>query len=277
MPFGRRQILKPSISQAVIDGNHPLAKALLGCWLLNEHGGLTAFDLTNRYGSGSLTSGPTWANGKAGPAVSFASASSQYITISHNANAGFTPANGFSIACRFKLNSNRNYNGLFAKTNSNIPGPFDTYIDSGGTLNFFYGQGSNSGSVTTSGLAANTWYDFIGTSNGTTGTIWLNGQSKATGGSAPSGVADTSNAMRIGSRNDGATFMDGYIEYAYLYNRTLIAPEIQQLSLDPYAFLAQPSRIRYFATPTAGTPVTVIYRKTLSLVGTRAGTRQVHN
>ena len=54
-----------------MDPNHPLSVGCIGLWLLNETGGLSAYDLSGNNNHGTLTNGPTWTPGRSGQALKF--------------------------------------------------------------------------------------------------------------------------------------------------------------------------------------------------------------
>ena len=80
-------ILKPP-KGAMVNRGHPWSRGLVGCWLINEGGGNLVNDLSGNGKKGTFVNSPTWAGGKYGPALKFASASSQYINYGNVLNMG---------------------------------------------------------------------------------------------------------------------------------------------------------------------------------------------
>ena len=83
--------------------------------------------------------------------------------------------------------------------------------------------------VGASGLALNTWYYVAATDNGTTVTLYVNGVSSTSGASAVSTTNGTMNCY-IGSWGPSvpAVFFNGSISSVKIYNRALLATEINQ-------------------------------------------------
>lgn len=239
-----------------INWAHPDAQGLIGFWLLNENGGLTAHDCTQRYGDGTLqgaTGQPTWETHQLGIDLSFTAANTQRVNIPDNTNAGLSTT--WTIQVVFRVNSNRNFNGLFSKTNSNLGAPFDYFVDSTGALKF------NGNAVFGSPpVSAGVWYDLIVSNNG-----GLAGGSRfsylfgadgtfVTATAGADTTANGTNAIRIGDRNDDATALDGRILFARIWNReiettTNFSGEYARLHYEPYGVMLPPRR--YFLSPAA--------------------------
>ena len=84
-----------------INGSHPLARGLVGFWLLNEGAGLKALDFSGLSNHGALTNGPTWGAGRYGKAVSF-DGSNDYIEVQNSSSLQFSGAVPITISVLFK-------------------------------------------------------------------------------------------------------------------------------------------------------------------------------
>jgi len=62
--------MEPAVC-ASVPPTHPLARALAGCWLLNEGAGATAPDAGGRHHDGAFSGAPTWSQSPFGHAVEF--------------------------------------------------------------------------------------------------------------------------------------------------------------------------------------------------------------
>lgn len=249
-----------------INWQHPLASGLIGCWIFNEGGGLTAYDATGRYGNGTLsgtTGVPSWVSDGGGGitpppghALSFVAANTQYVQIANNASYG-TLSTDWAFEIVFKLNSNRNFNGLFSKTNSNLGAPFDSFVDSTGAVKI---NGASQFSAT---LSANTWYQLLVVNSVRLNVLFkaLNGGFLEKNTGTLLGTTDNSNAIRIGNRNDNATPIDGQISHARLWNpfpylqggAGLLDSNAQDLYLHPFDMFVAPNRYTFKAGVAAGT------------------------
>ena len=76
-----------------------------------------------------------------------------------------------------------------------------------------------------SAIVANTWYHVVGTYDGTTARIYLNGEAVASGSRT---AGSNSVPFRIGASPRGANYNNGDIARAFIYSRALSASEIQQ-------------------------------------------------
>jgi hypothetical protein len=102
-----------------------------------------------------------------------------------------------------------------------------------GTSNtvFFYASKSNSSTVgvrTNKTYTTNEWLYIVGTYNGTTYRIYVNGVEMPTTEGA-SGTNTSTSSLFIGARNDGDQHMNGYIDDVRIYNRALSQEEITKL------------------------------------------------
>ena len=69
----KKWTFKPPLG-AKVNFSHPLAKGLVGLWLMNEGGGNKVYDLSGNENHGTLTNmdpATDWVGGKDGPAIDF--------------------------------------------------------------------------------------------------------------------------------------------------------------------------------------------------------------
>ena len=76
-----------------------------------------------------------------------------------------------------------------------------------------------------SSTIADTWYHVVGTYDGTTARIYLNGEAVASGSRT---AGSNSVPFRVGASPRGANYNNGNIARAFIYSRALTAQEIQQ-------------------------------------------------
>lgn len=244
---------KPPFGRSHINWGDPITRGLVGVWDFNEQAGSTVFDQAF-YGPGSFVNVPVWKNDSIeGSVVSFTAASSQSISITSRTVTGHPLGSGSggpvlwpTFEVKFRMNSLRNFNGVISKSSGNQPCPFDSYVDSGGTFNFFYGTcGAVAPGHITSGsaLSASTWYHVFLVGGDTVQAkllLYINGAiSASTAWNAGLALDDDGHLLRIGTRDDGATFMDGQISFVRIWNRSLYADEIARLTTNPYCFEAE--------------------------------------
>lgn len=136
------------------------------------------------------------------------------------------------------------FQGVLAKTESNRPKPWDSYItDGSGTMTFILrGTGtSDNPFVTTTLVPVGSWTHLLcrtkPRSDGATGVeieIYFNGKKQPLDrspllGHVPGGGT---NPVRIGNRADGVTSMDGKIAFPAIYNTAInIGPVRQRVAM----------------------------------------------
>ena len=105
---------------------------LVAYWRLDEKTGTTAYDTAtggSTADNGTLTGSPTWATGKIGNALTFASASSQYVNVPYSTDLNIT-SNTITIACWAKAASTtwNSANPTFvSRRNDYMFGPYGSY------------------------------------------------------------------------------------------------------------------------------------------------------
>jgi len=121
------------------------ATSLVGWWKLDEGGSYTAFDSSGKNNTGILTSGPSWAQGKIGKALSF-DGSDDYVQIQDNSSLD-TDEGAFTFSFWINPNTSASQQMLLAKRSASttkefhiLLGPtgyisFDRYLPSGGGVN----------------------------------------------------------------------------------------------------------------------------------------------
>jgi len=228
-----------------LDVTHPLAAGLAGCWMLNEGSGPTLVDLTRRGVDASLVGGPTWSSGRDGFALTYSGGSGQYATVSAGAAAAaLQPAGQVSVEAWGQLAVAPVGGTYYILVCQYSTGYLLTAI--GGTLYFYAGSGSASGGT----LTAGGWHQVVGTYDGATVRIYLDGapvgSAAATGAIAYSGLP-----FRIGSDSNGLSNWNGGIGPVRVWSRALGASEVAALYAEPYALVLPPGPRRWAPPPTS--------------------------
>jgi prepilin-type N-terminal cleavage/methylation domain-containing protein len=205
---------------------------LVGWWPLNEGSGSVAIDSSANNATG------TWFGFQGGTSGYYSAGYDQawagvfggtntYVSISNMPT--LHTASGFTVSAWINQSALHNYNAIVTRTASNEAAPFDSYVNSGGFLSFFVGNGTASQAITATLSNTNSWVLVTMLYNGSSMSIYKNGVlvSGPTAVTVP--VGDTSQPVRIGSRNDGATMMQGSIEGVRIYNYALSSTQIQAL------------------------------------------------
>lgn len=176
----------------------------------------------------------------------------------------FVVTGGISLGVVFDVDTIGQYGGLIAKqATATTHCPYELRIGSGindSNFEFLRANGSGYKSFAGTGNRLSSGQKYIrlmitapsGISNQPTG--YLNGSSftMATASGAGSGDATDNGAssVRLGTRADGVTFLDGGIYFVGIWNRELSAPEALEWTLNPWQVYRK-SPITYFI-PSAG-------------------------
>ncbi|MFA5105921.1 MAG: LamG domain-containing protein [Candidatus Micrarchaeia archaeon] len=193
--------------------------------------------------NGVLSGSLSQPEGKYGSGVLF-SGNSSYITVPYSAS--LSPTSALTVSAWFNarnLTSQQAYGQrIISKTES---GGYHISISensacAANTLCFLArnSTGYYSASYPVANLSANTWYHVVGTYDGTTIRLYLQGNQVATSPMGGSLFYTYSNALCIGSEpyqvdctNGGSNYFNGTIDEVRIYNRALSAAEVKQLYL----------------------------------------------
>jgi Concanavalin A-like lectin/glucanases superfamily len=149
-------------------------------------------------------------------------------------------ASAFTVSFWLDLAGGGTYNATVTKTSGGTACPFDSWITSGGAGYFYVGNGT-SYTLLNFSISTGSWdyVDYV--YDGSNITVYVNGSVVAGPTSAGMSLADCGTPLRVGSRNDNATFLDGNLNYVQLYNVALTSGQISTL-YSMQAFLVDPTR-----------------------------------
>lgn len=242
---------KPTYEYRQLDPNNFASQGLVGCWLLNENVGATAYDLSGNNNHGTLTSmanPPTTISGWAGQGLAFDGVD-DYVNIGN-----MDMVNGISqltISGWVKRNAAFSYGALFFKEQSLaewievafhslygfifVPGGVDVgygYIPmpAGTSWNFYTAV-----------------FDGTQTGNANRLKIYLNGVQQTVSWLLPADVpavtASPVATANIGRDMFNSLTLNGSIDDVCIYNRALSASEIASLYEYPYQMIWKPRMI----------------------------------
>ena len=229
-----------------LNRTHPLARGLVGCWLMNENGGNKVYDLSGNKNHGTFVNNPLWIPGTSGPAIDFTNDAINIGDAIYNACIY-----NCTIVCKFLRRNLSTYGRLIDK----YPGP-SIYINPNTpyAVSFYgtIGEVSRTYAWTASSIIANIWYVVAVVLSPGHQRIYRNGvlaQAELDNGPF-TGVysAGTGINAYIGNRTDMTRDINGKIEYMYIYDRALSAAEIRWLYRGPFVMFAQPNsgRIAFY-------------------------------
>lgn len=209
----------------------------IGFWKLNEGSGTTAKDYSGNNYDGSVLSGTYTTdsplvsrqriNIRSKASLYFnSSAATNYVSVTHQSqyifNRNLTTAYWFKTS-KYMLDSATLSKGIGSKN------PFDwRWINSNGQLSFICYDGTFQPIAGTK-LLPNTWYHLVGTRNGSTLKLFVNGV--LVNSVTDTTVSDTDNTTDInfGKRTGGTQWLDGNLKDIRIWNRALTSVEISDL------------------------------------------------
>lgn len=210
---------------------------LVGYWPMNEGGGTQAGDFSGQQDNGTLTSSPSWVTGKYGKALSFASASSQYVTMGNAGPVNFSGNVSFSLSAWVKTTqslSAGNYAAVAGKGFlANVRG-YGFFLDGDNSSNITFQTRTNGTVVQISGGSINNgaWHHIVGTRVAGTNTtsIYVDGIFVNSTTGALTDFSST-NSFAIGGRDNSGFdyFFNGQIDDVRIYSRALSATEVLAL------------------------------------------------
>lgn len=232
---------------AQLDRTHPLAQGLAGLWLMNEGGGLTAYDYSGNDNHGTLTNGPTWVAGPDGAALNFA-LDNQVVDCG---NPAINYAAGFSLVARARSTGAASIQQIMARDDSigDARRHFQFRFDADGKVRFvrFSTEGTIRANFTTnSAYADNAFHSTVATfSNSVGSVIYVDGRLDGTDLDKTDNEQDANVLLGLGARwkDSWATEeLKGDISSAAIYTRALSADEVAWLAAEPYCMFARPDR-----------------------------------
>jgi len=183
-----------------------------------DQSGSTAFDdISGQGNNGTIVNGPTYSSANGGSLVFDGvddyiqtDITTHYPNITLEAWARRTDTNSFRSLIG-------KYRGDPAQTES-----YELLFNSSAGIRFHV---TSSAVDYNSSTIADTWYHVVGTYDGTTARIYLNGEAVASGSRT---AGSNSVPFRVGASPRGANYNNGDIARAFIYSRALTASEVKQ-------------------------------------------------
>jgi hypothetical protein len=262
--FGEKQ--KPPLGMQ-ISLAHPLAKGLVGAWVLNEGARGTVLDASPCANHGILSGGAAFRAGPYGPDVPFgARSSTDRIALPDSSSLDIANSTGaLSILSAWRTADTSDYGMIFGAFKPSSP-----YTGFGFTLNVNYGS-SHPGRLGFSSNVATNWSYWASPSNLADGNWHIGGLTYAANDShaygyadglalgidvvgVPAGLASYRTPRAIGSKSGGGdnTF-NGDIAFVWLWNVVLPSDKMFELMARPFS-LFRPTRKWWFGVGAGAAP-----------------------
>ena len=196
---------------------------LISYWKFNENSGTTAFDsVGNNEGT---IEGATWADGVNGSGLSF-DGDNDYVEVTHSDNLEMSDVNNVSVS--MWVNQDEGQSGwiaLLQKSDSS----YNLHLDNGKTPVFTIfdddWESANAGIT----LDSERWYHLVGTFDGSTIKIYVNGSLLGTSSASKINEASSFNIGIGRNLEKSGRYFDGKIDEIKIFNKALSLAEIQIL------------------------------------------------
>lgn len=200
----------------------PDRNGLVGNWSFDEGAGTVAHDFSGNGRNGALVNSPTWTNGKLGKGLKF-NGSNTKVTISDVGFPSGASARTISLWMKYDAMANT-YNTLFGYGTASVGQANGLILHSSNKILWFgYGDDITSNATIQQGA----WYHVVGTYDGATATIYING---AYDNSAAKSWNTVLSKAYVGEQiNDFAEYFSGTIDDVRVYSRALSAAEVASL------------------------------------------------
>lgn len=236
--------MKPQLGRQLNNG-HPLARGLVGYWLMNEGGGININDLSGNKISGILGGNVSWISGKFGAALDFPGASADAI---EPGKPVFDCSKPFSFSVWINPDSGGSQHAIITKYTGGASGLL-LRRDAVTTLDIWL---TNYSLQLNSTVNSGSWYHVFVTYNGTSTYVYVNAiLDSATPYTRT--LSETGN-LQIGKSELGN--YNGQLDMLIIWQRYFPASEIASLYREPFQmFYDYPTELLTGAT--SGIPISV--------------------
>lgn len=224
---------------AQLNISHPLARGLVGCFLLNEGSGVKIGDSSGNRLSGTVTNA-IWQGGKSGNALKF-DGSGDYVQVANNTL--LNPASLTIVYSCFVSDTTSRMGIVKPYTAWSAPYyQYSTYFTSGSALQVAVAINGSFNSVMGGTLLVNTWQQHALTWDGTNLRGYINDRQVCVKSDVSGTMNSYSTDLYLGRHPNNTSYdFSGQIEYCYIYNRALSAREIAWLYRTPFAMFERPA------------------------------------
>ncbi len=241
----------------VLDPTHPLARGLVGAWVMNEGSGDRLFDCSGHQSDGALNNMDPltdWVGGLRGLALRFVGSTSQHVVAPATGAFRF-PLDDFTLEAIARWDGTSAWMALSGIDDAGSI-PYGVYEfmrrnDNGVVmLRICNTTGASIDALTPASMVADRWHHVVGVFDGQ-GQLYLDGQPGTKSGALTGSRAVASGPLRIAAE-DGygapAFYWCGDIGLFRIWDRALSAEEVGSLFREPYGMFDRVTPLWAFAT-----------------------------
>jgi hypothetical protein len=149
-----------------------------------------------------------------------------YVEVADDASLDVNTSTGVTVECWYKTHKLSSGNQYIMLTRDGEQGYGLQHQSATDTLRFINGDTNISALVANAILQSGTWYHVVGTHDGATRTIYINGVSDASESNTDLAQGDT--PFFIGKDNASGSYVNGSIDEPRIYSRALTEVEVLQ-------------------------------------------------
>ena len=229
----------------LLNHSHPLARGLVGVWLMNEGGGNKILDATGNPFSMTIQMGataPTWSVGNTGSALLFNDANNQYS----NTNSAAVADYPLTLACWFNADDAALNLALMWIGDKDVAEKYCGLRAEGAVAGDpVRAYSRNTSAVyadSTTGFTTNKWHLATGVFASSASRIaYIDGGSPGSNTSSQAALNWDRTAIGYFGDLTPTNYFSGKISVAYIWNRALTATEVARLYREPFAMF-EPAR-----------------------------------
>jgi len=240
MILGTKYKIKPSVAARLIHG-HPLARGLVGCWLMNEGVGLKGFDISGCRNDATFNGSAGWRLTRLGPAMDAQGSS-------NNAGTTFNGTQYSELSISAWVISDAASGTRYILDNSPGSAGFGLRLV-GAQVDYFCFSGGSAGVVSKADFLSAGQLCHVAAVHNSKNIIYGNGIYLNEAASAV-GIDDSTEQMGLGGDYLGYYGWDGAIVLVQIWSRSLSAAEIAWLYREPFAMFNRPGRVELMYVPT---------------------------
>lgn len=225
---------KPPYGQIRLNRNHPLAKGLVGCWLMNEGGGNTVYDLSGKDNNlDTFVNTPEWDS----DGINFDLASSEYV--SGTDKGSLSPAGDeltiFAIVTPARTTFTEDGTIFWRTRTTSQTLLYGLRIDSILNRYEFLNYTSSATTITGNTPITTKKTSVAGVYDGSNIHLYVNSIVDATPVSKTGNFPSPSHAaISVGAKTSNEFYFDGIVHVLFIFERALTPSEIASLHVNPY-------------------------------------------